>query len=358
MSPSSPVIERYRRLLKNGSYRRAVAELGRYLKKKNPNSPTLWLEYAHLLRRLSEFDGALSAYQRAWELLGFQEDREVEVLLGLSACYRGLGQFSRAEVFLEEAERIIRSLRLESAYPFYYWNLGHLKRHRGDLLGAQRALARGLRWAQKFNDREALAYLLSARGGLLRVRGAYPQSLRSYEEAHRLFRKLRDPFGIAYTLCGIGNALRMLGRLPEARKRLLEASLLYRDQGDEGSLAYTLLSLATVEKLEGRRSSAIRIYRRALRLFERCGDRRGKAYAEIGLLELKGLEEGDSPSLREEISRLIGNLEREGLPLEASYARLLLVLLKGDRKGLRTLKGRFESLSTRWFTISLPLNIP
>jgi len=323
---------------------------------KNPRDLTTLLNLSHLERRMGKYSSALRKYESVLFLSPPDDPTwEIDALLGISATYRGMGNFPMAKAYLEEAGRRIRQARDWESLPFYYWLKGGIDRFSGKLKRAIRWYEKGFLWAEKLKDIEGKAYILAGMGGTYRVMGEYRKSYLSYRSAYTLFFSTNDLFGKAYTACGIGNAYRMMGRFLSAQPFYLQAVDLYEKLGDSVSIAYTYLALSILKKIQGKIPSARNYLKKAVTLFSRTYDERGKAYGKLQEWEISALMGDPPPPGR--IAKEIQEWEKKGFHLEYLYGKLLYGILY-DPDTIPRIHTSLKRAGSLFTPTSLPLNFP
>jgi tetratricopeptide (TPR) repeat protein len=276
------------------------------------------------LQGMSLFREALWCYSKAhnlYEKLGIPFE-QISSLLGVSACLRIIGNYSRARRMWRSVERasffgvkgpIHFGVELERALvargegdfaetrrrvekvlkegargdlsdlQHAYWISGGLERFTGNFLKALVSYTKAVRLAVKIGNDSSRAFALCGMAGVQRVLGDDRASINNYRAAHHLLKKKRDPFGEAYGLCGTANAFRTFGDAKKTLPLYRRSSALYKRLGDESSEAFAYWGLGGSLRRLGQFGPSLSAYQRAQKLFKKSHDDRGRVMTHLGL---------------------------------------------------------------------------
>lgn len=158
----------------------------------------------------------------------------------------GIGDFTRARSYLEDAVDKFRALGDLKDLAATLNNLGAVAVRQGDIAGARKHFAESLETKRELGDRHGMAVSLSNLG-MLESRADNYQSARKYqEEACTILRQLGDENGLANSLTALAELALLNGRSAEARTLLREAIRLTEHIGDQAATVEALSLLARV----------------------------------------------------------------------------------------------------------------
>jgi tetratricopeptide (TPR) repeat protein len=354
-----------------GNFREAMAALEQVVARDEKDARAWYLLGRYAIENGDAQKAADDYLVRALLLQTRLENRagQAEVTNALGLAYQLLGQLDDAVKRFREAAEQRRALGDRDGLAVAQKNLGNALLAKGDVGGAERALADALTVQQELQPAR-VAELETAYGALEEERGRYPAALERYKRALKLRQDLGDEAALAESRDDVGYTYYLLGDYDNARFNLDAALALFEKHGNPGGAllvrqgqgacqlaqgqwreaietfhdslerskkldmddarAVAHGSLARLAYLEGRYGAALASYVEASKLVERLGDRRGQAEYALGeaetLLAIESL-----PAAAERLAKVDG-WRREGLSREQ---QALLTLLQGRLRARR-----------------------
>ena len=203
----------------------------------------------------------------------------------------------------------------------------------GDIVSAERDLARAISLAEQHDDARHVAVSSAFLGHVARVQHRFDDAAARYEAARDVFDRLGHVRGTAWAAYDLGLLALVREQLGVAESSLRQALSLFRDVEYDWAIAVTAGALADAVGAAGASDEAATLYGEALGLHERVGDQRGVAQAMEGLAHVcltRGAAataarlHGAAVTLRREVGAVPGEWEqRRGERLEALLAEAL-----------------------------------
>jgi tetratricopeptide (TPR) repeat protein len=236
---------------------------------------------AGLLRRDGPWTDAIARHTNAIQSAQHIGDQlgQANALHDLGGVRRHTGDLLGAARDLEQALSIYRDLgnRLGQANALH--DLGAVWRLRGDHLGAAQNQEQALSIFRDLGDQLGQANALYWLGIVRRVMDDYPGAAQAEEQALNIYRDLGHRVGQGHALNELGIGRLMTGDYPGASRILEQALSIYRDLGDQFGQTTALHDLGVVRRATGDYSGASRILEQALNICQEIGNRLGEADA-------------------------------------------------------------------------------
>ncbi|MCI0713962.1 MAG: tetratricopeptide repeat protein [Chloroflexi bacterium] len=230
------------------------------------------------LHRVSDFRGALTAFERAFALVP-EEDPvlRAQLLVGIGKTHNDLSDYSAATSYLTQGLELAHQ-SLDHAIEVQALNkLCIVLKRIGDYEEAESHVERALALAHSSEDRTGIADSLNNLGNVASDRGEYEVARHHYEESLAIRIAISDQPGVAATLNNLGIIAMMQGDY-EASRRYKEESLAIRIAiSDRSGVAATLGNLGNSAMMQGDYEAARRYHEESLAIWREIGDRAGTA---------------------------------------------------------------------------------
>ncbi|MCI0623197.1 MAG: CHAT domain-containing protein [Acidobacteria bacterium] len=227
--------------------------------------------------------GSLKAAVEKYEkLLPLLRSLEEKFYLGTALNSSGfiftqLGDYTRAEQFLEEARLIRKAMGDRYGEGEATHNLGAVFSSRGDKTRAIDYYRTAFSLRQAVQDRRGEASTLANLGSVYYSLGENRQAREFYERAHLLFHSMNDSKGEGVALMSLGAISHVVGENQRALGHYEDALRLFRSGEDRRGAAYVLANLGKVSAQLGDWDRALTYYGSALPLMRAVGDQKGGA---------------------------------------------------------------------------------
>jgi tetratricopeptide (TPR) repeat protein len=316
---------------------------------------------ADVCRIMGDFDSAIEFYTEAIEICdGLCNDlTAADAMVGLGLSYRAVGMWQKAVRLISKARKTYCAEGDKKGLAFALWAEAGALRVAGKIPAAIETFMEARRIFRAVRFDSGLAYTLAGLGGAHRVAGKTADSLKYYLKANEMFQNMGDTFGIAYTHCGIGNAYRMDGAFSAALDHFRKATKLYSIIGDIVSYSYTLWSLATLCKMKGDYAGAKKYIAEARKNFRTTRDPRGIIYCDLADGEVAWMT-GRRKTAEKLVQTALANAVIHRFRLEECHARLLTANIARDyRKGEAAMGTTcYRKIGVDCRFDSMPFNIP
>ena len=210
-----------------------------------------FVERAKLLYRVWIAVGGAMEGQRwladATECLG-EDDTALRgrAIAWRSDLLRVIGRLDEAGALAEEARRMFDAIGDKARSAGALETIGLIATARGDLDGAEEALAEALRWHRN-HDSPSAGRLTANLADVALARHDFHRAAELAAEAMHEARRQRSAVGTGQTLAALGMALVGLGRKDEARRRLDEALVMFDRVGYPAGTASVLEAIGAMD---------------------------------------------------------------------------------------------------------------
>ena len=228
---------------------------------------------------ISQFQGAIAAWQQALDLYQALENRqmEAETLFYLAGAYVSLGQSQQAADLLQPALAITRDINDCQAEALILGLLSVVYNTLGESWQIVELSQQALEIARATNDRPGELTALINLGSAYQTLGQYQRTVEAYQQALEIARDAGDPQSEANALDRLGLAYDYLGQSQRAIELHQQALALARNAGDRESEGIALYYLGSAYNSLGQYQQAIEVYQQALTLIRDGGDRQREA---------------------------------------------------------------------------------
>lgn len=161
-------------------------------------------------------------------------------LNNLAIMLNGLGRYSEAKAYAQEAVEIIQRVHNRSILLYPLLQLGRAELALGNLESAHEHLQRSLSLCRSVNDRIRLANVLEGMADWALLTENYGEARRAWEESLQINRELGSNRFIAIDLNGLGWLDQMAGDYQSAIEKHRESYQLFAGLGHESGMATAL----------------------------------------------------------------------------------------------------------------------
>jgi tetratricopeptide (TPR) repeat protein/tRNA A-37 threonylcarbamoyl transferase component Bud32 len=292
-----------------------------------------------LFAKLSKYDEAAAAYQKALVFAGDNKLRRYEAIAStnLGSLYDKQGKLDDAERYLEKG----RDFYFQGGYRSSEADrsamlVARIKKRRGDYNGALQVFEELLRSAEHSSDMPQAGNLHRECGSVLYAQVKYPQALAHFVESANYGRTLHNPALLTYSLFGQADVLSALGRYDEASA--IYGQLTGSDPQTLGVskdvLIYIQIAEAEMELSRRRFPEATTKARQALAAFKewngKSDDLLSKIDADLGLAEVFSGSGAHGRALCEDAVKLASLRNNPETVAFANYSLAQALLETGD----------------------------
>ncbi|MEO0532958.1 MAG: CHAT domain-containing protein [Cyanobacteria bacterium P01_A01_bin.123] len=228
---------------------------------------------------ISQFQGAIAAWQQALDIYQALENRqmEAETLFYLAGAYVSLGQSQQAADVLQPALAITRDINDRQAEALILGLLSVVYNTLGESRQIIELSQQALEIARVTNDRPGELTALINLGSAYQALGQYQRTIEVYQQALEIARDSGDPQSEANTLDRLGLAYDYLGQSQRAIELHQQALAIARNANDRESEGIALYYLGSAYNSLGQYQQAIEVYQQALTIIREGGDRQREA---------------------------------------------------------------------------------
>ena len=250
----------------------------------------------------------------------------------LGTVFKSLGQYDKAEEYLQKALVIKTEIGDRKGEATSYGNLGTVFESLGQYDKAEEYLQKALVIKTEIGDRKGETTSYGNLGTLFKSLGQYDKAEEYLQKALVIKTEIGDRKGEATSYGNLGTVFESLGQYDKAEEYLQKALVIQTEIGDREGEAASYGNLGTVFKSLGQYDKAEEYLQKALVIQTEIGDREGEAtsYGNLGtVFRTVGNFEASEVCLEKAlfISRDIGDRRKEFEILE-SYAVLYLYQYK------------------------------
>jgi len=202
-----------------------------------------------------------------------------KLLNSLGSIVMSLGEYERAQKFLEESLSLRREMGEKHGIAYSLNSLGHVAYYRGYYEQAQKLYEESLSLRREMEDKSGIANSLNNLGNVAYYLGNSEQAQKLFEESLSLRREMEDKSGIAFSLNGLGSVAYHQGNYEQAQKLYEECLALSREIGEKRGIVFSLNNLGNVASKQGNYEQAQKFFEESLTLSREIGDKHGIAYS-------------------------------------------------------------------------------
>ncbi|CAH3040182.1 unnamed protein product [Pocillopora meandrina] len=282
---------------------------------------------------LGQYDKAEEYLQKALVITNEIGDRggEASCYGNLGTVFKSLGQYDKAKEYLQKALVIRTEIGDREGEATDYGNLGTVFRSVGQYDKAEEYLQKALVITTEIGDRKGEATDCGNLGTVFLSVGQYDKAEEYLQKALVIRTEIGDREGEATDYGNLGTVFKSLGQYDKAEEYLQKALVIRTEIGDREGEATDYSNLGTVFKLLGQYDKAEEYLQKALVIATEIGDRGGEAsfYGNLGtVFESLGQYDKAEEYLQKAlkalfISRDIGDRRRE-FEILVCYAVLYL----------------------------------
>lgn len=248
------------------------------------------LYLGHCSYLLWDYQGALLWYVRAYELtwLGLGRGDQAAALQSLGACYRALGDLTRAIDTLNWSLAIFQAIADRASEAETLRLLGHCLSALGDHATAITYHEKSLLISREIASSSGAARSLMDLGGCHLILGQPGEAVERIAQAIALLRELKDRRGEAQALVALGLAYQAMGDYGTAIELCGAALDISRGLADRRGEAESLIALSDSHHALGQYLKAAWLCQEALAALRAIGDRWGEAEVLLRFAECLG----------------------------------------------------------------------
>ncbi|NJN18889.1 MAG: tetratricopeptide repeat protein [Oscillochloris sp.] len=248
----------------------------------------LFTARARFLIRLSLYDQARQAAERAYTISGALQDTLIEAhsLYHIGTVIWRKGEYQRAEEYFQHARDLAHQGDVLTLEADCLRRLSRVACDMGRYDEAHRYGAQSLAICRATAERQRESRMLNDLGIIADSQGDYAASRAYYEQCLRICRLIGDRPGEASALHNLGAGAADQGQYAESEAHLEQALRIFREIGLLQDEAIVIENLGDSARLQGDLDKAQTCYQQALHICREIGDRQGQAFllANLGLI--------------------------------------------------------------------------
>lgn len=277
-----------------------------------PYQPVVFTILAgYSFQRAKDEKQAIKLYKKSYKLLKKLEntDQEAEVYLLLCAAHRDLGDWEKAESFLQKSLANQQKLANTSREADLYCEMGHLASHRGELPAALQHFTRQKEILENIGQEHKTGKALVDMARVLEQLGNKQEALSHLEDAATLLRENGERRESALCQQKLAQLLAATGDTRKAISTFISCLEIFESLDDQEALAQSYLALGSVCREAKKNEEAFRYFYKSLDILTELGNetRMAYCYEQFGLLEL---EQGRTDKAKEYFQKAVNIYER------------------------------------------------
>lgn len=230
-----------------------------------------WHARSHLSEGRGWLENALARSSDTTNVL------RAQALNGLGILATSQSDYAKAQLYIEEAEELFRTLGDERGIAEAQTNLGSIFLECGDQVRAMKCFDQSLTIWEQTNNRRGIASASNNIGMILRSQNKYADAERHFLRGLQLYQELEDGFRIGIMFNNLGGIAYELGRYEEARDKFRSSLNSFQAINNRHISAILLYNLGELETKIGSLDDALPLFVESLRLRRAMGDRSGCA---------------------------------------------------------------------------------
>jgi protein O-GlcNAc transferase len=253
----------------------------------DPNNAVGWNKLGLLLKRVGDFEGAITAFDKVMAL--GEEHRDQQELAwsygSLGNVYQIRGDLDKSLEYHQKALTVNQGLGNKNGMAGAYGNLGIVYDTRSDLNKAFEYYQKSLTLYESLDNKEGMTTQYGNLGNIYLSRGEMDRALGYYHKALNFNESLGHKEGMAIQYGNIGNAYDARGDFEAAIKYQKKALMIDEGLGNKEGIAADYGNLANAYDTLGDLGKAVEYFQKSLALYESLGNKEGMAiqYGNLGL---------------------------------------------------------------------------
>ena len=244
------------------------------------------------------------------------KDKEAAAYVNLGTVFASLGEYVKAEEYLQKALKISKEIGDKDKEAAAYVNLGAVFQSLGEYVKAEEYLQKALKISKEIGDKDKEAAAYVNLGAVFQSFGEYVKAEEYLQKALKISKEIGDKDKEAAAYGSLGTVFQSLGEYVKAEEYLQKALKISKEIGNKNGEAAAYVNLGTVFQSLGEYVKAEEYLQKALKISKGIGDKdkEAAAYGNLGAVfkslgEYVKAEEYLHKALK--ISKEIGNKNRE-----------------------------------------------
>ena len=202
----------------------------------------------------------------------------------LGTVFQSLGEYVKAEEYHKKALKIRKEIGDKRGEATDYGNLGSVFSSLGEYVKAEEYYKKALKIRKEIGDKKGEATDYGNLGIVFYSLGEYVKAEEYVQKAFKIRKEIGDKSGEARDYGNLGAVFQCLGEFVKAEEYLQKALKIRKEIGDKNGEAASYGNLGTVFQCLGEYVKAEEYHKKALKIRKEIGDKRGEAssYANLG----------------------------------------------------------------------------